>query len=121
MARSPDPRQRTEGFRKAEASLRLEGMDPAGTPLYENIKGGLFPGISLTNRDGQKFWLITRSVRTATDTDRKLGTIASSKKTGVASLRPGFSCICYLFATCLLSVCYLFATATLCCEKSKAR
>ncbi len=27
MARSPDPRQRTEGFRKAEASLRLEGMD----------------------------------------------------------------------------------------------
>ncbi|HAV8945606.1 TPA: antitoxin VbhA family protein [Escherichia coli] len=38
MPRSPEPRQRTEGFRKAEASLRLEGMDPAGNPLYENIK-----------------------------------------------------------------------------------
>ncbi|MCV4731322.1 antitoxin VbhA family protein [Escherichia coli] len=44
MARSPDPRQRTEGFRKAEASLRLEGMDPAGTPLYENIKERVISG-----------------------------------------------------------------------------
>ncbi|MCV5191375.1 antitoxin VbhA family protein, partial [Escherichia coli] len=44
MARSPDPRQRTEGFRKAEASLRLEGMDPAGTQLYENIKERVISG-----------------------------------------------------------------------------
>ncbi|WP_172942917.1 antitoxin VbhA family protein [Escherichia coli] len=44
MARSPDPRQRTEGFRKAAASLRLEGMDPAGTPLYENIKERVISG-----------------------------------------------------------------------------
>ncbi|HID3308344.1 TPA: antitoxin VbhA family protein [Escherichia coli] len=44
MAWSPDPRQRTEGFRKAEASLRLEGMDPAGTPLYENIKERVISG-----------------------------------------------------------------------------
>ncbi|MBB8057548.1 antitoxin VbhA family protein, partial [Escherichia coli] len=46
MARSSDPRQRTEGFRKAEASLRLEGMDPAGTPLYENIKERVISGDS---------------------------------------------------------------------------
>jgi len=38
MTTSPDPQKRIEGFRKAEASLRLENMDPAGTPLYENIK-----------------------------------------------------------------------------------
>lgn len=44
MARSPDPRQHTEGFRKAEASLRLEGMDPAGTQLYENIKERVISG-----------------------------------------------------------------------------
>ncbi|HHA1866172.1 TPA: antitoxin VbhA family protein [Enterobacter ludwigii] len=44
MTRSPDLRQRTEGFRKAEASLRLEGMDPAGTPLYENIKKRIISG-----------------------------------------------------------------------------
>ncbi|HFN3634696.1 Uncharacterised protein [Enterobacter hormaechei] len=44
MTRSPDPRQRTEGFRKAEASLRLEGMDPVGTPLYENIKKRIISG-----------------------------------------------------------------------------
>ena len=29
---------RARGFEKAEASLRLEGMDPSGTPLYEGIK-----------------------------------------------------------------------------------
>ena len=29
---------RLTGFRKAEASLRLEGMDPSGTPLYESVK-----------------------------------------------------------------------------------
>jgi len=29
---------RLAGFRKAEASLRLEGMDPSGTPLYESVK-----------------------------------------------------------------------------------
>lgn len=44
MTRPPDPRQRTEGFRKAEASLRLEGMDPTGTPLYENIKKRIIAG-----------------------------------------------------------------------------
>lgn len=31
-------RKRQDGFRKAEASLALEGMDPSGTPLYESIK-----------------------------------------------------------------------------------
>ncbi len=35
MSRTPYTRLRIEGFRKAEASLRLEGMDPSGTPLYE--------------------------------------------------------------------------------------
>ena len=103
MARSPDPRQRTEGFRKAEASLRLEGMDPARR-CTKISRSGLFPGISLTNRDGQKFWLITRSVRTATDTDRKLGTIASSKKQAWPLSGQAFP----VFAICLLLVCYRY-------------
>ncbi|WP_312178178.1 HigA family addiction module antitoxin [Pseudescherichia sp.] len=38
MSRTPDSQLRIEGFRKAEASLRLEGMDPSGTSLYESIK-----------------------------------------------------------------------------------
>lgn len=32
------------GFRKAEASLRLEGIDPSGTPLYESVKARLLSG-----------------------------------------------------------------------------
>lgn len=44
MTTSPDPQKRIEGFRKAEASLRLEGMDPAGTPLYESIKTRIIAG-----------------------------------------------------------------------------
>jgi hypothetical protein len=35
---------RLTGFRKAEASLRLEGMDPSGTPLYESVKARLLSG-----------------------------------------------------------------------------
>jgi len=35
---------RLAGFRKAEASLRLEGMDPSGTPLYESVKVRLLSG-----------------------------------------------------------------------------
>lgn len=35
---------RLSGFRKAEASLRLEGMDPSGTPLYESVKARLLSG-----------------------------------------------------------------------------
>lgn len=35
---------RLTGFRKAEASLRLEGMDPCGTPLYESVKARLLSG-----------------------------------------------------------------------------
>ncbi|EFG1264920.1 hypothetical protein WEM_04933 [Escherichia coli KTE27] len=35
---------RVDGFRKAEASLRLEGMDPSGTPLYESVKAGILSG-----------------------------------------------------------------------------
>lgn len=35
---------RARGFRKAEASLKLEGMDPTGTPLYEGIKKRLING-----------------------------------------------------------------------------
>ncbi|CAM3632093.1 antitoxin VbhA family protein [Escherichia coli] len=37
-------RQRREGFRKAEASLRLEGIDPSGTPRYEGIKARIISG-----------------------------------------------------------------------------
>lgn len=35
---------RLTGFRKAEASLRLEGMDPSGAPLYESVKARLLSG-----------------------------------------------------------------------------
>lgn len=35
---------RLTGFRKAEASLRLEGMDPSGMPLYESVKARLLSG-----------------------------------------------------------------------------
>ncbi len=38
---------RAEGFRKAEASLRLEGMDPSGTPRYESVKARILSGVSL--------------------------------------------------------------------------
>lgn len=36
--------QRRRGFMKAESSLRLEGMDPCGTPLYEFIKARIISG-----------------------------------------------------------------------------
>ncbi|MDK1905265.1 antitoxin VbhA family protein [Klebsiella sp. K4-170] len=35
---------RINGFRKAEASLRLEGMDPSGTPFYESVKARIISG-----------------------------------------------------------------------------
>ncbi|MCH9408889.1 antitoxin VbhA family protein [Pantoea agglomerans] len=35
---------RLTGFRKAESSLRLEGMDPSGTPFYESVKARLLSG-----------------------------------------------------------------------------
>ncbi|MEN5023202.1 antitoxin VbhA family protein [Pantoea agglomerans] len=34
----------SRGFKKAEASLKLEGMDPSGTPLYESVKKRLLAG-----------------------------------------------------------------------------
>ena len=40
------------GFRKAEASLRLEGMDPSGTPLYESVKARILFG-ELTFDEGR--------------------------------------------------------------------
>ncbi|ELY2475342.1 HigA family addiction module antidote protein [Cronobacter sakazakii] len=52
MSRTPDSRLRIEGFRKAEASLRLEGMDPSGTPLYESIKARIISG-KLTYEQGR--------------------------------------------------------------------
>lgn len=33
-----DSEIRARGFKNAEATLKLEGMDPSGTPLYEDIK-----------------------------------------------------------------------------------
>jgi len=36
--------QRIDGFRKAEASLKLEGMDPSGSPLYESVKARIISG-----------------------------------------------------------------------------
>ncbi|CAM8113728.1 HigA family addiction module antidote protein [Salmonella enterica] len=52
MSRTPDSRLRHEGFRKAEASLRLEGMDPSGTPLYESVKARIISG-ELTYEQGR--------------------------------------------------------------------
>ncbi|OYQ93791.1 addiction module antidote protein, HigA family [Citrobacter freundii] len=52
MSKTPDSRLRNEGFRKAEASLRLEGMDPSGTPLYEFIKARIISG-ELTYEQGR--------------------------------------------------------------------
>lgn len=52
MSRTPYTRLRIEGFRKAEASLRLEGMDPSGTPLYESIKARIISG-ELTYEQGR--------------------------------------------------------------------
>lgn len=52
MAKQPDPQLRAEGFCKAEASLKLEGMDPCGTPLYESIKARIVSG-DLTYEQGR--------------------------------------------------------------------
>lgn len=35
---------RLAGFRKAEASLQLEDLDPSGTPLYESVKARILSG-----------------------------------------------------------------------------
>ncbi|EMK7762367.1 TPA: HigA family addiction module antitoxin [Yersinia enterocolitica] len=52
MSRTPYLRLRIKGFRQAEASLRLEGMDPSGTPLYESIKSRIISG-ELTYEQGR--------------------------------------------------------------------
>lgn len=52
MSSTPYTRLRIEGFRKAEASLRLEGMDPSGTPLYESVKARIISG-ELTYEQGR--------------------------------------------------------------------
>lgn len=52
MSRTPDSRLLIEGFRKAEASLRLEGMDPSGTPLFESVKARIISG-ELTYEQGR--------------------------------------------------------------------
>ncbi|ELY3836966.1 HigA family addiction module antidote protein [Cronobacter turicensis] len=49
---TPDSQLRIEGFRKAEASLRLEGMDPSGKPLYESVKARIISG-DLTYEQGR--------------------------------------------------------------------
>lgn len=38
---------------KAEASLRLEGMDPSGTPRYESIKSRIISG-EITYEQGRE-------------------------------------------------------------------
>jgi len=52
MSKTTYSRLRIEGFRKAEDSLRLEGMDPSGTPLYESIKACIISG-ELTYEQGR--------------------------------------------------------------------
>ena len=46
-------KQRREGFRKAEASLRLEGLDPSGTPHYEIVKARIISG-EISYEQGRK-------------------------------------------------------------------
>ena len=48
---------RLNGFRKAEASLRLEGMDPGETPLYESVKARILSG-EITYEEGRAEILI---------------------------------------------------------------
>lgn len=57
MSMTPDSQLRIEGFRKAEASLRLEGMDPSGKPLYESIKARIISG-DLTYEQGRSEILV---------------------------------------------------------------
>lgn len=52
MSRTPDSQLRIKGVRKAEASLRLEGMDPSGKPLYESVKARIISG-ELTYEQGR--------------------------------------------------------------------
>lgn len=52
MSMTSDTRLRIEGFRKAEATLRLEGIDPSGTPLYESVKARIISG-ELTYEQGR--------------------------------------------------------------------
>ncbi|HIB4640169.1 TPA: antitoxin VbhA family protein [Klebsiella quasipneumoniae subsp. similipneumoniae] len=53
---------RLAGFRKAEASLRLEGMDPSGTPLYESVKARILSG-EITYDEGRAEILAYHSKR----------------------------------------------------------
>lgn len=57
MSRTPYSRSRIEGFLKAEASLKLEGMDPSGTPLYESVKARIISG-ELTYEQGRSEILV---------------------------------------------------------------
>lgn len=60
-------RKRIEGFRKAEASLRLEGMDPSGTPRYESVKARVISG-EITHEQG-KAEIFAYHVRRAKEKD----------------------------------------------------
>ena len=71
---------RVDGFRKAEASLRLEGMDPSGTPFYESVKARILSGEITMEKAALKYWLITRSALTATDADRKCFVITAAPR-----------------------------------------
>lgn len=54
---------RLAGFRKAEASLRLEGIDPSGTPLYESVKARILSG-EITYDEGRAEVLAHHQKRT---------------------------------------------------------
>jgi hypothetical protein len=40
---------RKEGFEQAEATLRIEGLDPSGDPHYESIKARVIAGTLTTD------------------------------------------------------------------------
>ena len=54
---------------KAEASLRLEGMDPSGTPLYKSVKARIISG-ELTYEQGVLRFCILHKIRYRRACDR---------------------------------------------------
>lgn len=55
MSMTPDSQLRIEGFRKAEASLRLEGMDPVVSHCTSPLRHVLFQVILRMSRGVQRF------------------------------------------------------------------
>lgn len=62
---------RARGFEKAEASLRLEGMDPSGTPFMKVSNNASLPVKLLTSRVERKYSNIMLNVQNNTRHERQ--------------------------------------------------